>query len=369
MSRTYSQSRALWAITRASFKAIFSQPMSVIFSLLFPIIFILIFGAFGNGGPGRQSLAVAPGSDTVNALFDSIRNSPLLRIVDYPDTAKMNEAVEKGKLTAILDIRKQPQADSTAPQYRVLVHSSSASGSNLYVLLQVLDHLRLKTELARVTNLERSYAVQPVVTEGKRYRQIDFVLPGQLGFSILFSTLFGIAVVFFSLREQLVLKRFYASPVKRINILLGIGMSRLFFQLINVVVLILFGHFFLNFTLVNGALTFIEMVLLSVYMLFLLMGIGLIIASLAKNDTTIPLMINLFGFPQMLLSGTFFPIEVFPKWLQDLCQILPLTQFNTAMRKISFEGLHLTDCWKEIGIMGIWLVVGYAVASRIMKWE
>ncbi|MDF2381086.1 ABC transporter permease [Nostoc ellipsosporum NOK] len=370
MSRTYSQSRALWAITRASFKAIFSQPMSVIFSLLFPIIFILIFGAFGNGGPGRQSLAIAPGSDTTNALFDSIRKSPLLRIVEYPDTAKMNEAVEKGKLTAILDIRKQSPADSTSPHYRVFVHSSSASGSNLYVLLEVIDHLRLKTELARVNNLERTYAVQqPILTEGKRYRQIDFVLPGQLGFSILFSTLFGVAVVFFSLREQLVLKRFYASPVKRINILLGIGMSRLFFQLINVVVLILFGHFFLNFTLVNGALTFIEMVVLSVYMLFLLMGVGLIIASVAKNDTTIPLMINLFGFPQMLLSGTFFPIEVFPKWLQDLCQILPLTQFNTAMRKISFEGLHLIDCWKEIGIMGIWLVVAYAIASKIMKWE
>ncbi|MEI9809026.1 MAG: hypothetical protein WDO16_14840 [Bacteroidota bacterium] len=48
------------------------------------------------------------------------------------------------------------------------------------------------------------------------------------------------------MREQLVLKRFYASPVKRIHILLGIGMSRLFFQLMNVVVLILFGHFFLN---------------------------------------------------------------------------------------------------------------------------
>lgn len=369
MSRTYSQSRALWAITRASFKAIFSQPISVIFSLLFPIIFILIFGAFGNGGPARQSLAIAPGCDTTNALFDSIRKSPLLKIVTYPDTIKMQQAIEKGKLTGILDIRKEVQGDSTGPHYRVLVHSSSASGSNLYVLLQVLDHLRLKTELARVTSLDRSYVVQSLVTEGKRYRQIDFVLPGQLGFSILFSTLFGIAVVFFSLREQLVLKRFYASPVKRINILLGIGMSRLFFQLMNVVVLILFGHFFLNFTLVNGVLTFVEMVLLSIYMLFLLMGVGLIISSVARNDSAIPLLINLFGFPQMLLSGTFFPIEVFPKWLQDLCQILPLTQFNTAMRKISFEGLHLTDCWKEIGIMGIWLVVAYAIASRVMKWE
>ena len=34
-------------------------------------------------------------------------------------------------------------------------------------------------------------------------------------------TLFGVAFTFFNLREQLVLKRFYASPVNKINILLG----------------------------------------------------------------------------------------------------------------------------------------------------
>ena len=65
--------------------------------------------------------------------------------------------------------------------------------------------------------------------------------------------------------------------------------SRLFFQLVNVIVLILFGYFFLNFTLQHGAITFIEMVLLSVIMLFLLMGVGLIFSSIAKTDASIAL--------------------------------------------------------------------------------
>lgn len=119
----------------------------------------------------------------------------------------------------------------------------------------------------------------------------------------------------------------------------------------------------------HGALTFFEMLLLSVVMLFLLMGVGLIISSIAKNDTMIPLMINVFGFPQILLSGTFFPIDVFPKWMQTLCELLPLTQFNDAMRKISFEGLHLYDCWKELGYLGVWIVGTYLIVSRIMRWE
>jgi ABC-2 type transport system permease protein len=71
----------------------------------------------------------------------------------------------------------------------------------------------------------------------------------------------------------------------------------------------------------------------------------------------------------MLLSGTFFPIEVFPKWLQSICQFLPLTQFNNAVRKISFEGLSILDCYKEIGILAIWMLVIYAILAKVIRWQ
>ncbi|MGK2861300.1 MAG: ABC transporter permease [Chitinophagaceae bacterium] len=368
MSQPYSQSRALWAITRASFKAIFAQPISIVFSLLFPIIFILIFGAFENSGVPVQRIAIRPGTDTVNAVFDSLRSNPFVRLVRVDDTAAMREELVKGKLTGIIFIK--PLRDSASEKkYLVHVQSSSASGTSLYLFLQTLESLTNKIEIAKISPAGKQYILQPEIIEGQKYRQIDFILPGQLGFSILFATLFGISFTFFSLREQLVLKRFYASPVRRINILIGIGTSRLFFQLVNIVILILFGYFFLHFTLQHGALTFLEMVLLSVVMLFLLMGVGLIFSSVAKSDASIPLFINLFGFPQMLLSGTFFPITVFPQWLQDICYFLPLTQFNNAMRKISFEGLHLYDTWREVGILGVWIIIIYVILTRVIRWE
>jgi ABC-2 type transport system permease protein len=368
MSQAYSQSRALWAITKASYKAIFANPSAIIFSIVFPIIFILIFGAFGSGEFTRHKIALAPDCDTSNIVFDSLKNSAFIKISRYKDTAAMRKDLEKGDLAGIVSIH--PFLDSTGQsRYFIKVRSTSASGNNLGLFLQTLQNLTLKIERGITGGRNERFIIQPELYEAQKYRQIDFILPGQLGFSILFSTLFGIAFVFFGLREQLVLKRFYASPVNRINILLGIGTSRLVFQLINVIVLILFGHFFLNFTLQHGAITFFEMLLLAIVMLFLLMGVGLIFSSIAKTDTNIPLFINLFGFPQMLLSGTFFPIEVFPKWLQSLCQILPLTQFNDAMRKISFEGLSIFDCGKQLGILGIWIIVTYAVATRLLKWE
>ena len=368
MTQPYSQSKALWAITKASFRAIFNQPTAIVFSLLFPVIFIMIFGAFGNNGPSKQRIGLDPGCDTANALFDSIQKSSFIRIINYKDTAAMRDDLEKGNLTAVLRINSFPDSSGQS-HYFIHVRSTSASGNNLGMFLQILQNITLKIERVITGGRYEHFVVKPEVYEGKKYRQIDFILPGQLGFSILFSTLFGIAFTFFNLREQLVLKRFYASPVNRVNIVIGIGTSRLFFQLLNVVILVTIGHFFLNFTLQHGLLTFLEMLVMSIIMLFLLMGVGLIFSSIAKTDTSIPLLINLFGFPQMLLSGTFFPIDVFPKWLQHLCNILPLTHFNNAMRKISFEGNHLFDCGKEIGILAIWIIVVYILVSRLIRWE
>ena len=369
MSKPYSQSRALWAITRASFKAIFSNPSAIIFSILFPIIFTLIFGAFGNSGGVSYKIALTPGSDTTQGFYTGLKKIPGVKIIQYADTVLRNNELNKGRLTAILDI--QNQLDSAdKPHYTIGIRSTTASSNTVYSFRAALDLVKLQLEKMLNDDAESFVEIKdPEVAKVRRFLPIDFILPGQLGFSILFSTLFGIAFTFFGLREQLVLKRFYASPVSKLNILVGIGMSRLFFQLLSVIVLILFGHFAMNFTLVHGVLTFFEIIIMTILMLFLLMGVGLIFSSVAKSDSSIPLLINLFGFPQMMLSGTFFPIEVFPKWLQEICKILPLTQFNDSIRKISFEGMSIFDCWKEIGILGIWMLIIYIIAARVLKWE
>ena len=365
----YSQTRALWAITRASFKAIFANPASIFFSLMFPIIFVLIFGAFGNGGGVSYRIALESPLDTTDYFYKGLLRVPGVKIVSYPDTVQRRKDLIKGRLTAILNIEKQVDSIEK-PHYKVSIRSTTASANTIFSFIPALDLVKLQMEKA----LNDSYVdyveiEEPLIEKVRKYRQIDFVLPGQLGFSILFSTLFGIAFTFYGLREQLVLKRFYASPVRKLNILMGIGMSRLFFQLLSVIVLLLFGHFALDFTLQHGVITFFEIIFMTILMLFLLMGVGLIFSSIVKSDTSIPLLINLFGFPQMMLSGTFFPIEVFPKWLQEICRVLPLTQYNDAVRKISFEGLHLTNCLKELGILGLWILFFYVILSRVLKWE
>jgi ABC-2 type transport system permease protein len=364
----YSQGKALLAITKASFKAILKNPGAIFFSLMFPLIFIFIFGSFGDGGMPTHKVSFACDSDTANPVYTFINSNRFFAVKKYADTNNRNADFTKGRLAAIITITKK--RNDAAPNFDVAVKGTSASAADIMQILPILENFKAKFE--KRYKKDSTDLITISTTEQKlerEYKNIDFVLPGQIGFSMLFATLFGIAFTFYNLREQLVLKRFYASPVKKLNILFGIGISRLAFQLLNVIVLVAIGHYWLKFSLAHGFVTFLEMMFLSILLLIVLMGVGLIFSSIVKNDSVIPLYINLFGFPQMLLSGTFFSVEVFPKWLQNACQIFPLYHFNTAIRRISFEGAHLTDCLPQIGVLCLWIAIVYFLVYKYFKWE
>ena len=167
----------------------------------------------------------------------------------------------------------------------------------------------------------------------------------------------------------MVLKRFFATPIRKTYILLGEALSRVIFQMITAIVILGIGYFFFEFTLVHGWVTLVELLVLSFIGLLIFMGFGFVVSGLAKNESTIPPLANIITLPQFLLAGTFFSIDIFPTWLQPICRALPLTHLNDAMRKVAFEGAHLTDCGKQLGILGIWMVIAYALAIKFFKWE
>lgn len=356
------------AITRASLRAIFRSPSAVIFSFAFPLIFILVFGFIGSGNKTSIRVAFDPGTDTTTDMYREMAAMEGLKIAKE-DEATLRGDLAKGRLHAIIQIRSTGQQ---VPAYQIsLVSSEAVNPQHIQLLRSLLD--------AMVTNMNRrvfhgspTYAVINERVEtipGRIYRTIDFILPGQLGFSLLSAGVFGVAFIFFSLRQTLVLKRFFATPIKRSYILFGEALSRVIFQLTTAIVILLIGYYAFDFTLINGWVTFLELLVLSFLGLTVFMGFGFVVSGLARNESSIPPFANVFTLPQFLLAGTFFPIDNFPGWLQPLCKILPLTHLNDAMRNVAFEGARLTDCGKQLGMLAIWGIIAYAVAIKVFKWE
>ncbi len=361
----------MFAVTRASLRAILRSPSAVIFSFAFPLLFILIFGFIGGGGKVSLNVSMDKASDTANAIYTTMRSVPGIGIKQKSET-ETREDLEKGRLTAIVNIEKvQGDTGAKAPYIIHLKSSESVNPQNLQVLNSILNSIIANINREKYPNAPTEAVISQDIQKipGRTFRTIDFILPGQLGFSLLSAGVFGVAFLFFNLRQQLVLKRFFATPIKRSFIVLGEALSRVLFQMSTAVVIILIGTFFFHYTLIHGFETFMEIMVLSFLALVVFMGYGFIVSGLAKNESTIPPFANLFTLPQFLLAGTFFPIDVFPAWLQPLCKILPLTHFNDAMRQIAFEGAHLTDCWQQILILLLWGVVTYSVAIKVFKWE
>lgn len=353
-------------ITKYSLKSTFRSPSAVIFSIMFPLIFIMVFGLIGSGSGISLEIAFNKNSDTNNVVYQAIEKANGIYIRKGDEQAT-TEALEKGDITAIIDIQK-----TVHNQYQILLKSSEAVNPQDLGVLQsllndIINNINKQLYPASPTVATVSSAIQKI--PGRIYRRIDFILPGQLGFSLLSAGVFGVAFLFYNLRQQLVLKRFFATPIKKGYIVLGEAISRVIFQMITAVVIIGIGVLAFNYTLVNGITTLLQILLLSFISLVVFMGFGFVVSSLAKNESSIPPFANIFTLPQFLLAGTFFPVTVFPQWLQYFCNILPLTHFNTAMRNIAFEGAPLYTCWPNLLVILAWGVGIYALAIKVFKWD
>lgn len=359
------------AISKASLRAIFRSPSAVVFGFAFPFIFILVFGFMGDGGIMKTyKVALDNHADTTNDLYTALKNTPGLTIKRYPDKSSLDDDLQHGRIAGIINIQKNTSgktpynfslksttsSNDQWPQFKTLVES---------VITKVSD----KNYPGREVYSNFDFEPQRDIAEIRQYKTIDFILPGQLGFSLLASGVFGVAFTFFSLRNTLVLKRFFATPITRTYIIMGEMLSRVLFQMLTAVVIILAGKFMFGFTLIHGFETFVELLILSFIGLFVFMGFGFVVSGIAKNDSTIPPLANLITLPQFLIGGTFFSIEVFPKWLQYIAQVMPLTHLNSALRDVAFEGKNLWDVKSEIAILLIWGIVIYTVAIKVFKWE
>lgn len=361
MSKRYSQIKAMFAITKASLISLIHNPSAVVFSIIFPVIFIAIFGLLGNGG-STYDIYLDSSTDKSAPIYSLFEQIKPLKQVEYENYNEAYEALESGQIDAIVKITQ------TNGKSEIDLTTSEASVTNGSIVTSILKSLVTDVNLATNEITERA-TLQTTSIAGREYKQIDFILPGQLGFALLNSGIFGSAFVLLSLKETLVLKRFFATPIKRINILLAEGLSRLIFSTFQAILIIAIGYFFFDFTLVHGVWTAIEMIIIAMAGLIVFLGMGLMISSISRDENSVAPIANLFTLPQFLLGGVFFPVDVFPTWLQPIGHLMPLTHLNEAMRKIAFEGASFSEVGTHLLVLLIWAIVVYVVTSRMFKWD
>jgi len=243
--KQYSQIKAMMAMTRASFTSLLRSPSAVVFTIAFPLVFIVVFGFLSNNSL-KLDVALIPGSDTSEVFLSKLSTIPGLQLHQQETSQSIEEKLKRGEYEAALFIHPKSEAPLI---FELQLSEASMQKAQAFKLMMQSMVNEMNLELNGIS--EKKVLLNSRQVSGKAFKTIDFILPGQLGFSLLGTGVFGTAFVFFNLRQTLVVKRFFVTPVKRPYIILSEAFSRASFAMAGSLLLLLIGYFAFGFTLAN----------------------------------------------------------------------------------------------------------------------
>jgi ABC-2 type transport system permease protein len=194
---------------------------------------------------------------------------------------------------------------------------------------------------------------------------MDVAVPAYTAMIIASVGLLGIAIGVAGYREQGVLKRYRATPMRpavymSAHVLVNLGMT-----LVGTILLIVAGLLIYHVQFQGNWLSVLAAFILCTLSFF---AAGFVIASLARTARSAQVIGMVLFYPMLFLSGATIPLEVMPDRLQSWAKILPLTHVVTLLKGLWF-GESWGQHWVEVAVLAGLLVVGGTVAAMLFRWE
>jgi ABC-2 type transport system permease protein len=100
---------------------------------------------------------------------------------------------------------------------------------------------------------------------------------------------------------------------------------------------------------------------------FAAMGLG--ITGLVRSSEGSSAVINAVYLPMAIISGTFFTPKGYPRFLEAIANVLPLTHYTKLTRDVMLHNQHFWADGSAIAVVLAWGVIGLAGALRGFRWE
>jgi ABC-2 type transport system permease protein len=356
--------RQIWAFFVVSFKSNLRSSSSIILGLAFPLVFMVIFGFISLNTNVQPRVGVVRQSSesykiVKEVLALSLSDGTGLEIWESDSFYDLKDRLERNQLEAIVTVNNDTEL--------TLYLNKSKTAQSDYVK-QALNASMLKYSLLK-SEQKPIFEIKNQDLNARSNRYIDFALPGLLGFSIISAAITGTAYSYISLRKTNALKRIFAGPAKPENFIIGQAISRLVFSFIQNLLLIIVAMTLFSFMPRFGFASTAQMLVVIMLGIFAFLGLGYIVAGVSKNEDQATPFAQLLILPQILLAGTFFPVDSLPQGLQYFAKALPLYSFNEALRLISLDGKNLWSSDVSLLLLALiaWIVVIYFVASKVFK--
>ncbi|MCW2637916.1 MAG: transporter permease [Dactylosporangium sp.] len=352
-------SRGFLSLSRAMLLGFVRDRTALFFTILFPLMFLVVFGGLMKNQGVSRSKVIEVGQVAVIDQVPAEAKADLgkvLAVTKMADPAKALDAVRKGDYEAAIE-----QHGDT-----VVVHYSAADPVRAGTVQSVFDRLVQQSNLALSATPGR-LKLDAQQVEDKSLKAIQFVTPGLLGWAIATGATFGAALTLVTWRQKRILRRLRLSPVRtvsvigaRVGVSVGVALAQTAIFL-GVAMTPFFGlklssYWWMSIPVVLvGTLAFLS--------------IGLLAGAWAKTQEAANMIAQLVVLPMAFLSGSFFPLDGAPKWLQNVAEIFPLRHMNQALLDVMVRGKGPESALPELGILAGFAIVVSLLAARLFRWD
>ncbi len=195
---------------------------------------------------------------------------------------------------------------------------------------------------------------------------VVFILSGTLLWEVIGVNLGPVSHVFVREKYMRTSLYFFLSPASRTAFLLAKAGTSLMQILITNVFLISVALYFFDFEF-KGSLLLAFLVFTLTFFCFY--GLGVCIAALGAWREGIADFSWMFSNILSILSGVWYPVEIFPEPLRSVSKSLPTTQAIEMLRKIGIQGSGLQEILPELTFLGfltfLFLLLGYLVFRAV----
>lgn len=289
------------------------------------------------------------------ALIEALNSTGILRLEPYSNETALAEAVSQGDLPAGIVIPEgfTRSLESMQEANISLYYASSQAGMTAYtVVTGLLDSFNKNISRTALEQVEQSvplpgvavrfmsFLIEPVGVEENRvtppilatregvraYHAISTI-----GVEALFIGMFFGALSLNEKKRTGALRLLLAAPITGMRMLAADTIAALAYTLIPTVVVLLVSLLLgAEYPLTPGQMLLAGGLLAAATVSAI--GMGLILATLAKTPEGASALVNLVAFPVMFIGGIVVPREVLPAALQGLADVIPVSRLVEAVR-------------------------------------
>jgi ABC-2 type transport system permease protein len=344
------------------------DPRTLYLALGMPVVMLFLFGYGVSFDLDHIPIAVADRDRTEEsrALVRAVTASEeLVKVAEVaPDDAQA--AFRAGQVLAVLSIQDGYGKDvlqGKRTRVQLVVDGADPVSAN-QVLAKADALVRAETRrLAGPGLADRSPPLQ--VKVWTRYnpagRSALFMVPGLAAYLLAISAVLLTALTIAGEWERGSMEQLFASPVGRLEIVLGKLLPYLVLGMVELLLVIAFGTAAFDLP-VRGSVALL--LVLGFFFLAGMLGQGLFISVVAKNQLVATQAGALSALlPSLLLSGMVFPIENMPLVLQLLSRVVPARYLVHGLRGLLLKGNGLDVLWPDLVALVAFAVLVLAAAT------